>query len=422
MATIKDPTKAPPLTAPQAQKPRADAAPVEDYTRLNDWDNQNDFSAMKNSIRKSDQDVEALALVAGGQHDEKTSMYRQLLNENNKLLTFDDLMKMGTLTLQEMLRIDTSDSRVQSMRTGVVTDYEAGQKYYVVGKDLEKYESRRAAQSSLGNLGLGQSGSSSTPPKFEVRTSGQIQSDLVNSINRAAEITGVPPALLGALAGIESGFNNPKMQKSPTGAVGVVQQTGGYRDTVWSKYGDFVAQHVPEAREAMKGGLTRQEKYALAFNEDSAFIIVGLRAKELEKKYGLDLNSPRGMAIVYLEHNSGEGSVKRLLNGQMTDATIRGYNPAIYRGNDTPAAVIASTERKMVSYASAYEKRADQIEAVQMAAAKPAADGAIGKASTSSAEDIRNGAVASITNKSDDANMDARDRKIAQSGPAPVIS
>lgn len=446
MAAVKDPTKTPPLTAPQTAKPRADVATAldataaEDQLQLNNWDNQNDFSAMKNSYRKADQDMEAAAIIGLGGPDSGPSMFSKLLNEGNaKTLSFEDAMKMGTLVLQDILRLDTSDPRVQSMRTGTVTDYNAGQKYYVVGQDLEKYESRRAAQSSLGSLGLSPSHTGRYPPtKFEVRNAGDIQKDLVNSINRAAEITGVPPAMLGALAGIESGFNNPKMQRSPSGAVGVVQQTGGYRDTMWAKHGNFIAEHVPEAREAMKGGLTREEKYALAFNEDAAFIMVGRRAKELEKKYGLDLNTPRGMAIVYLEHNSGEGSVKRLLNGQMTEASIRNWNPAIYRGNDTPAAVIAATERKMVSFASAYEKRADQIEGIHMAAAKPAADSAIAKASASSAADLaiakastssaaalKDGAVGSITNKPDapdSSNMDVRDRKLAQSGPAPVVS
>lgn len=413
MAIVKDPKKTPASRSDKA----AASSPADTPIKQRD-----DFSFdLNNLYRRSDEKAEELEASQLKQAEEFRSTIDQL-NESNKFLSADDMEKKGILTLSDLLRIDPLDERAQSMRTGVVTDYEAGKKYYVVGKELEKYEQRRTTQSAMGNLGLGEPHSSSKPAKFEIRTAGNIKADLVESINHAAKVTGVPPALLGAMAGIESGFNDPKMQKSPSGALGVLQQTGGYRDAVWAKYGDFVAQHAPAAREAMKGGLTKSEKIELAFDEKSAFIIAGLRAKELEKKYGVDLNTPKGMAIVYLEHNSGEGSVKKLLNGQMTDSFIRNWNPAIYRGNDTPQAVIAATERKMAGYANAYEKVSDSV----VAKAGVDATVAIAKASASSADALKVGTIASLTNKTDDSNLDAKDLKMAKlaadKGPAPIPS
>ncbi len=182
---------------------------------------------------------------------------------------------------------------------------------------------------------------------------------------------------------IESGFGKNKL--SPTGAIGTFQQTGAYRDANWSKHGAFIAQHVPEARAAMEGGLSKDEKRSLAFNDRSAAIMTALAAKSFAESRGLDLNDKKNWWVVYAEHNAGAGSVNKILRNEMPDKFIRDCNPAIYRGKDTPTEVVANYQSKIMGYAKAYEK----LETNLVASAKVDATLAIANASASSAQAVK---------------------------------
>ncbi len=317
----------------------------------------------------------------------------ELAEEDTALLSAEMMEKMGQLTSWDLLRIDQKDAKAMSMRMGEVKDYETGQKYYLVGKALETYEARRAAETYLG--GQPQTGSSRPHgnisemaagrphQEFRVAPTASLKGQLVDDIAYASKVTGVPAALIGAMAGIESGFGKNKL--SPTGAVGTFQQTGGYRDTNWAKHGAFIAQHVPEARAAMEGGLSKDEKKALAFNDRSAALMTALAAKDFAAARGIDLNDKKNWWIVYAQHNAGDGSVNKLLRNDMPDKFIRDCNPAIFRGKDTPVEIVANYQSKIMGYANAYEK----LETNLVASAKVETTVALAKASASSATAVK---------------------------------
>ncbi len=313
----------------------------------------------------------------------------EISSEDTGLLSAEMLEKMGQLTSWDLLRIDQNDAKAMSMRMGEVRDNQTGQKYFLVGKSLEVYEARRAAESYLGPTGTPRIPGSisekipTLPQEFRVSTAGSLKGELVDDIAYASKVTGVPAALIGAMAGIESGFGKNKL--SPTGAVGTFQQTGGYRDTNWAKHGAFIAQHVPEARAAMEGGLSKDEKKALAFNDRSAALMTALAAKDFAAARGIDLSDKKNWWVVYAQHNAGDGSVNKLLRNDMPDKFIRDCNPAIYRGKDTPTEIVANYQSKIMGYASAYEK----LESNMVASAKVETTVALAKASATSSAAIK---------------------------------
>ncbi len=395
MANVKDPQKVapPPFGAPKGTKALRESDTAAPKKR-------DDFSwSLDNMLRWWAQDLDEARNEQDEVRLQDVQQFQALLDTVSfEPLGYADLLAKGELTDADILRINPRDEQAMNMRMAEVVDYQQGRRYYLVGKSLEQYETRRSAESFLAQQGIGQlpsgrpqaalppSGAAGAPssyraPEFRVTTPAVVQGELVASIDKAAKITGVPTALLGAMTGIESGFG--KNLLSPTGAIGVMQQTGGYRDTMWKTYGETIAQHVPAARAAMAGGLSKDEKRDLAFNNDAAILMVALRAKDFCKKYGLDVNDPKSWGMVYLDHNSGEGSVMKLMSGQMTDKFIRDVNPAVYRGVNTPQEALANFQSKIVGYAKAYEKVEARYEASSpaMAAAKPAADAAILKAS-----------------------------------------
>ena len=391
MATVKDPhthkksgTPAPAETSVDSSKPRNDFSfDLNNLYRIN-----NDH--LKGKQNSEVQFLEEMKRFA-------TQMAGVTLDESDAesgLLSAEMMEKMGELSSWDLLRIDQSDLKAMSMRMGEVRDYDTGRKYFLVGKSLETYEARRAAESYLGPQGSSHTGprlngsisdaaASRPQQEFRVSTAGSLKGELVDDIAYASKVTGVPAALIGAMAGIESGFGKNKL--SPTGAIGTFQQTGAYRDANWSKHGAFIAQHVPEARAAMEGGLSKDEKRSLAFNDRSAAIMTALAAKSFAESRGLDLNDKKNWWVVYAEHNAGAGSVNKILRNEMPDKFIRDCNPAIYRGKDTPTEVVANYQSKIMGYAKAYEK----LETNLVASAKVDATLAIANASASSAQAVK---------------------------------
>ena len=394
MATVKDPTNT--TVIPFGTQPTAKALKEAEAKAIKP-SKRDDFSwSLDNMLRWWVQDLDQDREEKDEERTADIRHFQDQIDITFELLSAADLLAKGELSEADILRINPHDEAAMNMRMAEVVDYEKGRRFYLVGKSLEQYETRRTAEAFLSQQGLAggktpgvpvaaadaagaPARTQRTPPEFRVTTPGAVQGELIASINKASQITGVPTALLGAMTGIESGFG--KNLYSPTGAIGSMQQTGGYRDTMWKVYGEKIATHVPAARAAMADGLTKDEKRNLAFNNDAAILMVALRAKDFCKQYKLDINDPKSWGMVYLDHNSGEGSVKKLLAGEMTDKFIRDVNPAVYRGVDTPQAALANFQSKIISYAKAYEKVEDRYEATLMAAAKPAADAAILKAS-----------------------------------------
>lgn len=303
----------------------------------------------------------------GAENAARREDLNRLIDDHFGVKSYDELMAKGTLTQRDILSAEASDTRIATMRVGVVTNYETGQRQYLVGRRLDDY---------LVNQGIGRPPSGREHPvvtqgdikvphsparsfDFKLTTIGESQRDLVSAIDRAAKITGVPAPLLGAMAGIESKFGRDLV--SPTGAVGTFQQTGGYRAERWKLYGEDIARYVPEAREAMKGGLTKEEMKQLAFNDDAAALMTAYSAKAFARKYNLDLNDPKTWGLVYAEHNAGEGSVKRLLSGGMTEKWIMDANPAIYRNVGDSKSALLTYQTKMEDWAKNYEKLETRI-------------------------------------------------------------
>lgn len=384
MATVKDPQT--------RKKPGATAETTADSGKPRD-----DFSFDPNNLVRKNNDILQGKQAAETRFFEdlkrfasqlaSTSTDFDLAEEETGLLSAAMMEKMGQLTSWDLLRIDQNDLKAMAMRMGEVRDHETGQKYFLVGKSLETYEARRAAETYLGGQSaprvhptLPAVSSPATQQEFRVSTAASLKGELVDDIAYASKVTGVPAALIGAMAGIESSFGKNKL--SPTGAIGTFQQTGAYRDANWAKHGAFIAQHVPEARAAMEGGLSKDEKRSLAFNDRSAALMTALAAKSFAEARGIDLNDKKNWWVVYAEHNAGAGSVNRLLRNDMPDKFIRDCNPAIYRGKDTPTEVVANYQSKIMGYAKAYEK----METNMVASAKVETTLAIANASASSAQ------------------------------------
>jgi hypothetical protein len=273
----------------------------------------------------------------------------------------EQLLAKGTLDTHDVLSADSSNSRIRDMRVGTVTDYESGRRSYLVGRALDNYIVNQGVVPRASDLPEQRKSTS-----FKLGTIGEVQSNLVSSIEKASKLTGVPSALIGAMAGIESGFGNNLY--SPTGPLGTFQQSGSYRETNWKRYGSFIAQHVPEARAALADGkLTKDEMRQLAFNDDAAALMTGLAAAKFAKDYKLDLSKKENWGLVYAEHNSGRGSVNKLLKGGTTEQWIQDYNPAIYKGTNGSQDILNSYQSKMMTWTKNYE----QLESKVALAAAP---------------------------------------------------
>ncbi|PZP55202.1 MAG: hypothetical protein DI586_07620 [Micavibrio aeruginosavorus] len=268
-----------------------------------------------------------------------------------KLLSFDQLLQKGDLDQEDIFSADTSDARVRDMEVGEYIDEQTGERHYYTGETLSRFRGTHR------ELPLG-------PDNFKMKSVGQVQIEMVSAIQKAASLTGVPASLLGAMAGKETRLGQGGMV-SPTGAIGLFQQTGGYREAFWNseKNRAFVANHVAEARQYLSndGKIDSAEARKLAWNPEASALMTAIRAQELARAKGFNLNDRNTWTYVYTEHNAGRGSLNKLMNGQMTDSWIRDYNPAVYGGKNTAADVLAGSDRDMKLWANRFEKLTSQL-------------------------------------------------------------
>lgn len=219
----------------------------------------------------------------------------------------------------------SQDEDTQNLQVGVYIDPQSGMPRYFVGSALGPAQ-------SYGNAGN---------DSWRMTNIGEIQRDMVSGIENAARVTGVPAALLGAMAGIESGFGRNQM--SPTGAEGIFQQTDGYLRQWYINNARITIPALrnlndPQVNSMLEGGISMNEARRLAYNPAASALITALAAKDMAQDLGVNLNDRGNWWMVYAEHNVGRGGLNAIRRGGEPAQWIQDANPLFYRGGGSPAA------------------------------------------------------------------------------------
>lgn len=256
-------------------------------------------------------------------------------------MTRAEFEEKGNITQSDIYSA-SSDRETQSTPLIEYTDPETGRTRYVAGaENIERFQ--RDVSPNIG------------PDNWRMRNIGEVQRDMVNGINFAARLTGVPATLLGAMAGIESTFGRNQM--SPTGAEGIFQQTSGYLKEwyggwevrqgrrVWDDnrlnqvmpYLRQLAQHDRQVASIIADGrIDPREQDILSYNPAASAIVTAVAAQNLARREGFNLNDRRNWWMVYCEHNVGQGGLDAIQAGGRPAQWIINANPLFFR-NGNPA-------------------------------------------------------------------------------------
>jgi hypothetical protein len=264
--------------------------------------------------------------------------WERFLAQFGQVINRQQLEQQGELNQHDILNA-SPDQDTQNLQVGVYT--EDGIPRYFTGRALGE------ASAIYGNAGN---------DNWRMTNIGEIQRDMVSGIENASRVTGVPAALLGAMAGIESGFGRNQM--SPTGAEGIFQQTDGYLrnwyiDQARTTLPALRQLNDPQVNSMLAGGISMNEARRLAYNPAAASLITALAARDMAQDLGVNLNDRGNWWMVYAEHNVGRGGLNAIRRGGEPAQWIQDANPLFYRGGGSPAAKYAD---KIEQFAGRFER------------------------------------------------------------------
>lgn len=323
-----------------------------------------------------------LAMFSGNDDRQREERRRRQDQDMMNLVTLGitrrQLETQGEISQGDILNA-SRDADTQSLSVGVYTDPNTGTPRYFTGGSLDQ------ASRIYGNTGS---------DNWRMTNIGDLQRDMVSGIQYASRVTGVPASLLGAMAGIESGFGRNQM--SPTGAEGIFQQTDGYLRQWYINNSRTTLPKLQELNRAMggsdrilnaalaDGNISRAEANRLAYSPAASALITGLAAQAMARRTGIDLNDRGNWWMVYAEHNVGAGGLNALRSGGRPAQWIQDANPAFYRGGDPRTRYANEIERFAGRFERSFGNMLDNDgPSTRLASAGPAASAPRGGAAPS---------------------------------------
>lgn len=135
---------------------------------------RDDFSfSLDNLLRWWGKDANEKDEAEALTREEEFARLREILDEEFKSLTVDEMEAKGHVTIADIMQIDPNDPRATNMRVGELVDPQTGQRQYLTGRELTRYEVLHSAEGVLGRLGADGNRNSN----FRITTAGEIRGE-----------------------------------------------------------------------------------------------------------------------------------------------------------------------------------------------------------------------------------------------------